>query len=209
GHDGAVRDCAASDVCQLVTVCAGDAAGARLVVGIRGLRPHAAVLDLAAPRRRAPSGAKPPRLSGIPGARALSARAGDLVIIRRGDAALRRAARPLPSDSFVWECSRSVPPPLDSVRWPDRNLPTSGQTSRRNAGRPNSVHIPSDEWRPRVTSDTPTETESLSEAGGDADLLHSSAPRKSVSRSSFGATPFFCSRMPALPRSEGRCQRPC
>src|SRR4029453_13335565 len=95
--------------------------------------------------------------------RALAARAGDLVIIRRGDAALRRAARPLPSDSFVWECSRSVPPPLDSVRWPDRNLPTSGQTSRRNAGRPNSVHIPSDEWRPRVTSDTPTDTESLSE----------------------------------------------
>src|SRR5262249_30926373 len=37
-------------------------------------------------------------------------------------------------------------------------------------------------------------------AGGDAALLHSSAPRKSVSRSSFGATPFFCSRMPALPR---------
>src|SRR5262245_61465762 len=38
------------------------------------------------------------------------------------------------------------------------------------------------------------------QAGGDADLPHSSAPRKSVSRSSFGATPFFCSRMPALPR---------
>src|SRR5262249_54117095 len=45
-----------------------------------------------------------------------------------------RAARPLPSDSFVRECSRSVPPPLDSVRWPDRNLPTSGQTGGRGEG---------------------------------------------------------------------------